>query len=96
MKRSNTTSPYCINSSVAWREVDGKVAIVAPLSQELVILNNSASWLWQLMAEDPMSRLDLQSALMKKFNINKTQAGQDVDAFLGELLEKDLINEVEA
>jgi len=94
LKKREKSSAYCINSNVAWREVDGKVAIVAPLSQELVILNHSASWLWQLMAEDPMSRLDLQSALMEKFNLDETQAAQDVDAFLEELREKDLINEV--
>ena len=85
---------FSIRENIAWREVDNKVAIVAPLSQELIILNHTGSWLWQQIANAPASGTDLCRSLMEHFSIDESQARSDVDGFLAELREKDLINEV--
>ncbi len=90
MKEKDST--YRMNPKLAWREVDGKVAIVAPGTQELVILNPTGSILWTLLAEGPRSRPELASELVRRFEIAAEEADRDADAFLEELLGKGLID----
>lgn len=90
MKPDDTT--YRMNSKLAWREVDGKVAIVTPTTQELVILNPTGSILWAFLAQGPQSRTALASELVRRFEITSKEADRDTAAFLDELGKKGLID----
>ena len=60
-----------------------------------VALNDTASCLWDAMAE-PAGKEKLAQALVEEFAVSQADAQADVEEFLAMLLEKEMIVEVDS
>lgn len=83
---------YRINPKLAWRDVDGRVAIVTPTTQELLILNPTGSLLWRFLSKETQSLASLAAILARQFDIKPRQAKRDAEVFLDALIQKGLID----
>jgi hypothetical protein len=78
-----------IHPRVAWQMV-GEEAVLLDLSTGRAIgLNATGSFLWPRLEACPAS--DLAAALAAEFDVDRTQAQQDVDRFVALLGEKGFI-----
>jgi hypothetical protein len=76
--------------AVAWREVDGEVIALGLESSTYFGTNASGSVLWRRLAEGS-TRAELIEALTTTFNLEQARAQADVDAFLDDLRDRDLL-----
>ena len=76
--------------AVAWREVDGEVIALGLESSTYFGTNASGSVLWRRLA-DGTTRAELIETLMTTFGLEEAQAQTDVDAFLDDLRNRDLL-----
>jgi len=76
--------------AVAWRDVDGDVIALGLESSTYFGTNASGSVLWRRLA-DGTTRGELIETLMTTFVLEEAQAQTDVDAFLDDLRNRDLL-----
>jgi hypothetical protein len=76
--------------AVAWREVDGDVIALGLESSTYFGTNASGAVLWRRLAEGT-NRAELIEMLMTTFGLEEAQAQTDVDAFLDDLRNRDLL-----
>jgi hypothetical protein len=76
--------------AVAWREVDGDVIALGLESSRYFGTNASGAVLWRRLAEGT-NRGELIETLMTTFGLEEAQAQTDVDAFLDDLRNRDLL-----
>jgi len=93
MKKPSSQTRYEPDRNLAWREVGGKVAIVTPVKQELIILNPTGAVLWTHLSEGPKTREEMAREITRHFSVDIAKAEEDVEAFLKDLLDKGLIHE---
>ncbi len=79
----------------AARLVDDQALIVLTRRGEVLVLNASGTWLWNLLGE-ACRVCDLAGQLAARFRLTETQALADVRAFVVSLLEIDAIAEVQS
>lgn len=75
---------------VDWRIVENEVIALDLERAEYLAINRSGAELWPLLAEGA-SRGDLVRRLQETFGIDEVQAGADLDAFVGTLETRQLI-----
>ena len=78
-----------------WRRVDGEVIAVDLDASTYLSANESAAPLWEALAEGT-TRDDLVDRLVDTYGIDRDLAARDVDDFLGELSEHQLLDETSA
>jgi hypothetical protein len=78
------------NVGLDWRLVEGEIVAVDLTRSEYLGINGTGSVLWQALV-DGATRAALVETLLDQFEVPPERAGQDVDAFLGELREQDLL-----
>ena len=78
------------SDAVAWREVDGEVIALGLESSTYFGTNSSGTLLWRRLAEGT-TRAELVGDLMTTFGLEKAQAQADVDAFIGDLRSRGLL-----
>lgn len=86
---------YQQNPEIAWRRVDGDVLVVDPGQAQIRQLNATAAAVWEAL-ESPRSIDELVEAVCARFDTTPQVARPDVESFLGELRERDLVTEVPA
>jgi len=83
------------SEALEWRQVDGEVIAVDLRRSVYLSANDSGALLWRALAEGT-TRDQLVQALRDAFELEAEQADADVDAFLVELAEHDLLDETTA
>lgn len=72
------------------RAVDGTVVLLDERDWNYLHLNSTGALLWPLI-EGGATAADLSAALAKTFGISEADAQRDVEAFLADLVAKDLV-----
>jgi len=84
---------YCRSDFIFQRKIDNTLCLLKNKDKYVYKLNETASFLWQMLEKETSSE-DLSQALSKKYNIPLTQASADVDNFLTYWLKEKLIKKV--
>jgi len=84
---------YCHSDSVFSKVIDNSLCLLKNKDKYVYKLNETASFLWQMLEKETPSE-DLSQALSKKYNIPLEQASSDVDSFLTYWLKEKLIKKV--
>lgn len=80
-----------IKSDLIWRQVDENTVIVTPQSGQMRVLNGVGSTIWQLLA-DNQPRETIIEHLVTHYAVSAKQAGADLDKFLADLEERNLLH----
>ena len=78
------------NTQVAWRELDGQVMLVTPGDAMLHLLNDVGSFVWKQL-DGPLSTEELAAAVCAEYEVDRDTARADVEQFLSDILEKDML-----
>ena len=78
-----------------WRRVDGEVIAVDLDASTYLSANEAAAPLWEALAEGT-TRDDLITQLVGVAEIDRDRAARDVDDFLGQLFDRQLLDETTA
>jgi hypothetical protein len=78
------------DDQLLWREVDGEVVILDLAGSVYFTTNKTGAKLWELMQQDRTID-ELVEALVQEFGVDQSVARQDVEVFIAELREADLI-----
>lgn len=85
-------SPYKIPENVLFQEVDGE-AVLLSLDQGFYYgLDELGTRIWKLIDEG-LEMEQVVDAVVKEYNVERDQAREDIDKFLGELEETGLITQ---
>jgi len=80
------------NSKVITRTIDGEAVIMHPVHGKVLSLNEVGSFIWEL-ADGCRNREQVLDAVCSEFDVDREQAGGDLDEFLDTLREKDLLED---
>jgi hypothetical protein len=86
----NQTKPQ-IKSNIIWRQVDENTVVVTPQSGKMRVLNGVGSTIWQLLAAGHSSAAIVEH-LVAQYEVSAGQARTDLDRFLADLTERNLIH----
>lgn len=78
------------SDSITWRAVEGEIVVLDQRTSTYVAVNPTGAVLWPLLVEGA-SRPQLTAALVDRFDVEEHHASSDVEAFLGLLAERDLL-----
>ena len=92
----NSTVKYKANPNYIFRKIAGKRVLISVGDNianfnGYIQLNDTASYLWQQLAE-PRSVEELIFSLLNEFDVNKEEAEADVKEFLAELFKDDMVS----
>lgn len=76
--------------AVTWREVDGEVIALGLDSSTYFGTNASGALLWRRLSAGT-TREDLVGSLKEAFDLDENRARADVDAFVGDLRQRGLL-----
>lgn len=77
----------------------GENIVVVPLKEEairfngIITLNKTGQFLFQTLQKENLSKEQLLTIVLNKYNIEKNQAMRDIDDFIEKCLENKLIDE---
>ena len=80
---------------VEWREVEGEIVALDLRSQTYLGINRTGAAIWPALIAGA-ERAALIAELTEKFRVSEDQAAADLDAFLAQLRDQDLLEEPEA
>lgn len=75
-----------------WREVEGEVVALDLRSKTYLAVNRTGAALWPALVSGA-DREELLARLLETFSVSRDQAAADLDEFLAELAEQDLLLE---
>jgi Coenzyme PQQ synthesis protein D (PqqD) len=75
-----------------WREVEGDVVALDLRSKTYLAVNRTGVALWPALVSGA-DREELLACLLRTFSVSRDQAAADLDAFLAELAEQDLLEQ---
>ena len=78
------------DGKLEWREVEGRVLALDFTESRYLLVNQTGQALWGALAAGA-TKEELVDGLAERHGISRERAGADVDAFLAELDERDLI-----
>ena len=78
------------DEGLTWREIDDEVVALDVETATYLSANASGLLLWRSLS-DGATREELVSRLVAEFEIDEERAGADVDAFIGELSQRGLL-----
>lgn len=73
-----------------WREIDDEIIVLDARNAAYLAVSGSGIVIWNLLSERT-DREALIQALVETYDIDDTRAGEDVEAFLSELADRDLL-----
>lgn len=76
---------------LTWREMDGEIVALDLETQTYLTANSTASMLFELMAEGPVTAEDLVSQLLAEFDVEAATATAAVQDFLADLEARGLL-----
>lgn len=77
----------------AWRIIEGEAVILSMESKVLRGLNPVGSRIWELI-DGQRSFEEIIGVVVQEFDVTPEDAGQDVGAFIQELLDRGLVTQV--
>jgi hypothetical protein len=80
------------DEALDWRKIEDEVIALEGRTATYLSANPAASLLWEALARGT-TRDELRSMLIEEFGLDEERAGADVDAFLTELAQHDLLVE---
>ena len=83
------------SQGLVWREVDGETVLLDLDSSAYLNLNRAGTCLLKLLGEERTVD-DLSAALQQEFGISSEQARTDADAFVADLVRRNLLEEARA
>lgn len=83
---------YCKNVEWLEAEVKDEMLMMHAESGRFVSLNDTGTFLWEQIAE-PMDIDGLAACLEREFEVDRAQAREDVERWIGEMRENDVIVE---
>lgn len=83
---------YVQNPETAYQVFEGQAVLLAPRSSEIYRLNQTATTLWEAL-KAPLEPRELIAALVAGFEVGEDRARRDVEAFLREFVDRQLIRE---
>ncbi len=79
-----------IPKQLIWRQVDDNTVVVSPQTGKMRVLNGVGSVIWQLIADEKPVNFIVEQ-LTTTYNITSEQAQIDLDAFLTDLGQRNLL-----
>ena len=79
---------------LAARLIDGRALILDPHTEELRRLNETGSFIWDLIARRQSDRQALLDALLAEFEVDAATASADLDALLDSFEREALVIEI--
>jgi Coenzyme PQQ synthesis protein D (PqqD) len=80
------------NDVVEWREVEGEVVALDLRSRTYLAVNRTGAAIWPALVSGA-DRKELLALLLAAFSVSPDKAAADLDAFLTELAEQDLLEQ---
>ena len=80
-----------LKSDLIWRQVDENTVVVTPHSGQMRVLNGVGSTIWQLLVKNQTTEAII-AHLVAQYEVSAEQAGADLDKFLAELEERNLLH----
>jgi hypothetical protein len=81
---------YRRNHKVPWRIVEGKAVLVSVNNSKVVVFNEVGTSVWSFLDKERTFD-DIVDHIASEFEADKTAVAKDVEAFLGELKEKEVL-----
>jgi hypothetical protein len=78
------------SEALQWREVEGEVIALEGRTATYLAANPSGAFLWRALAKGA-TREQLVAGLADRFAIDRIRAAEDVDSFLQELVDQNLL-----
>jgi hypothetical protein len=78
------------NSETIWRMLDDEVFIIDQAGEEIIALNKTASYIWELAAENTAIS-EILKRICHRFDVNEKTALEDITDLINEMLKKQLI-----
>jgi len=78
------------DEGLTWREIDDEVVALDVETATYLSANASGRLLWRSLSQGA-TREELVSCLVAEFEIDAERAGADVDAFIGDLSQRGLL-----
>ena len=82
--------PRYRRAGLPFQEIQGQAVIVAPARRELHEFDETATFLWSVLAEE-VTVADLVAALRGEYEVDEATAEKDVREFVAVLEEKELV-----
>lgn len=79
------------NPRTAFRTFDGVTLIITPDDRRVHRLNATGSFIWDRVGEKEMTRAELAHEMEREFDAPLPQIEKDLDRFISELSEKNVI-----
>ena len=79
-------------TELEWRDIEGEVVALDVRKSVYIAVNRTGALLWPALAEGT-TKDALISLLSERFDLDRAAATSDVDAFLANLREQDLLEE---
>jgi hypothetical protein len=84
-------SNYSLNPDLAWRIIDGDVVILKIRTTTYYSLDPVGSFIWLRMEKGSRTREEILDAVTAEFEVERTQAGIDLDELLADLGREELV-----
>jgi coenzyme PQQ synthesis protein D (PqqD) len=78
--------------ALVWRKIDNELVAVDMTASAYLSANQAGAMLWQMLAEGT-TRAQLVKSLVDRFGVSSEQAQTDVDVFLRDLKNRELLSE---
>ena len=78
------------NEKYIWREIDGETFVLSEAGNKIITLNRVGSFIWE-KCDGTLSLEQIQDGILEKFEVNKNVAKQDLDRFVSEMREHEMI-----
>ena len=82
--------PRYRRAGLPFQEIQGQAVIVAPARRELHEFDETATFLWSVLAEE-VTVADLVAALCGEYEVDESTAEKDVREFVATLEERELV-----
>ena len=79
-----------VDRSVSWQILDGDAVIVSPKTGKIRVLNQVCTFIWQMLVLDH-NAAEIQDALVSNYAITPERAARDLQAFISDLSQRNLI-----
>ena len=81
------------NEEVAYRVVDGEAVMLNPIDNQIHLLNDVATFIW-LELEKESDYNELLGSVCEEFEVDRSQASEDLNNYIIELSEKGLVEKL--
>jgi hypothetical protein len=82
--------PRYRRAGLPFQEIQGQAVIVAPAKRELHEFDETATFLWSVLAKD-VTVADLVAALCGEYEVDEATAEKDIREFVATLEQKELV-----